>query len=75
MAPSINFGLYRIRYIEGVQPPQKEQRGKADFGNVKKFLFKGRALFRNYVERNEDYCQGLPNMVEDISVFSPSCQF
>ena len=46
VGPSINSGLYRIRYIEGVLPPQKEQRGKADFGNVKNFLFKGTALLR-----------------------------
>ena len=28
-----------------------------------------------YIERNENNCQGLPNVVEDISVSSPSCQF
>ena len=27
-----------------------------------------------YIERNENNCQELPNVVEDISVSSPSCQ-
>ena len=76
---STDLELYCIRKIDGVLSHQKLYRKDKEVTSVfqkqKAFCLNKEHCSEFYIERNENNCQGLPNVVEDISVSSQSCQF
>ena len=76
---SIDFKLYSIRKIDELLSHQevstKDKKVTSIFETLKAFYLNKEHCSEFYIERNENNCQGLPNVVEDISVSSPSCQF
>ena len=76
---SINLELYGIRKIDGVLPYQKACRKDKEvtsiFETKTAFYLNKKHFSEYYIERNKNNCTGLPNVLEDISVSSPSCDF
>ena len=66
----MDLELYCIRKIDGVLPHQKVCRKDKE---MTFFYLNKEHCSEFYIERNENNCQGLPNVVENISVSSPSC--